>query len=91
MLTGLALCSTHVASVLQMTHMLLCHGGLLKSNAFSGTLHLASYWAAVVHDFQHGGFNNDFLIKTADPIALLYVRTLYIECSQKQAMQPLLL
>ena len=61
-----------MASVLQMTHMLLCHGGLLKSNAFTGTLHLASYWAAVVHDFEHGGLNNDFLIKTADPIALMY-------------------
>ncbi|KAL0043699.1 hypothetical protein WJX82_003553 [Trebouxia sp. C0006] len=64
--------SLHVASVLQMTHMLLCHGGLLKSNAFAGSLHLASYWSAVVHDFEHGGLNNDFLIKTAHPIALIY-------------------
>ena len=64
--------SLHVASVLQMTHMLLCHGGLLKSNAFSGSLHLASYWSAVVHDFEHGGLNNDFLIKTVHPIALVY-------------------
>ncbi|DBA72363.1 TPA: putative 3',5'-cyclic phosphodiesterase pde-3 [Trebouxia sp. C0005] len=64
--------SLHVASVLQMTHMLLCHGGLLKSNAFAGSLHLASYWSAVVHDFEHGGLNNDFLIKTAHPIALVY-------------------
>ncbi len=61
-----------MASVLQMTHMLLCHGGLLKSNAFAGSLHLASYWSAVVHDFEHGGLNNDFLIKTAHPIALIY-------------------
>ena len=65
-------CSLHVASVLQMTHMLLCHGGLLKSNAFTGSLHLASYWSAVVHDFEHGGLNNDFLIKTAHPITLIY-------------------
>ncbi|DBA82086.1 TPA: hypothetical protein ACH3X1_016801 [Trebouxia sp. C0004] len=64
--------SLHVASVLQMTHMLLCHGGLLKSNAFAGSLHLASYWSAVVHDFEHGGLNNDFLIKTAHPIAMVY-------------------
>ena len=64
--------SIHVASVLQMTHMLLCHGGLLKSHAFSGSLHLASYWSAVVHDFEHGGLNNDFLIKTGHPIALVY-------------------
>lgn len=64
--------STHVAGVLQMTHMLLCHGGLLKSNAFFGTCHLASYWSAIVHDFEHGGLNNEFLIKTAHPLALLY-------------------
>ena len=68
----MATCSLHVASVLQMTHMLLCHGGLLKSNAFAGSLHLASYWSAVVHDFEHGGLNNDFLVKTAHPIALIY-------------------
>lgn len=65
-------CSIHVASVLQMVHMLLCHGGFLKTNAFMGTLHLSTYWSAIIHDFQHGGVNNDFLIKTAHPIALTY-------------------
>ena len=50
---GLCLCSLHVASVLQMAHMLLCHGGFLKTNVFNGSLHLTTYWSAIIHDFQH--------------------------------------
>ena len=57
-------CSVHVASVVQMTHMLLCHGGILKSGAMTPSQHWASLWSALVHDFEHGGLNNDFLIKT---------------------------
>ena len=33
---------------------------------------LACYLAAIVHDYEHRGVNNDFLIKTSDPLALLY-------------------
>ena len=66
------LCSIHVASVVQMTHMLLTHGGLMKSKAVSITQRFATYWSAVVHDYEHGGMNNDFLIKTSNPLAVLY-------------------
>ena len=67
-----AACSIHVASVLQMTHMLLCHGGIMKSKALS-RIHLQSgYWSAITHDYEHGGLNNDFLIKTAHPLAVTY-------------------
>ena len=52
--------------------MLLTHGGLVKSNAVSRNQRFATYWSAVVHDFEHGGMNNDFLIKTSSPLALLY-------------------
>ena len=65
-------CSIHVASVVQMTHMLICHAGILKSGALTRMQQLASYWAATVHDYEHGGVNNDFLIKTAHPLAIMY-------------------
>jgi len=55
-----------------MTHMLLCHGGILKSKAVSRAQYMSSYWSAITHDYEHGGLNNDFLIKTASPLAILY-------------------
>ncbi|DBB03659.1 hypothetical protein WJX82_000931 [Trebouxia sp. C0006] len=64
--------SIHATSVLQMAHMLLCHGGILKSKAVSRAQYMSSYWSAITHDYEHGGLNNDFLIKTASPLAILY-------------------
>ena len=52
--------------------MLLCHGGLVETGLITKSQHLSSYWSAIVHDFEHGGLNNDFLIKTAHPWAVLY-------------------
>ncbi|KAL3135615.1 hypothetical protein ABBQ38_006096 [Trebouxia sp. C0009 RCD-2024] len=64
--------SIHVASVVQMTHMLLCHGGIMHNKVMDrGTL-WSTYWSALVHDYEHGGLNNDFLIKTAHPLAITY-------------------
>ena len=65
-------CSVHVASVVQMTHMLMVHGGILKSKAMDRLQQLGTYWAATVHDFEHEGVNNDFLVKTAHPLAITY-------------------
>lgn len=65
-------CSIHAASVVQMTHMLLCHGGLIKSGLITKTQQLSSYWSAAVHDYEHGGLNNDFLIKTSHALAVRY-------------------
>ncbi|KAA6423770.1 MAG: hypothetical protein FRX49_06341 [Trebouxia sp. A1-2] len=64
--------SIHAASVVQMTHMLLCHGGLIKSGLITKTQQLSSYWSAAVHDYEHGGLNNDFLIKTSHALAVRY-------------------
>ena len=55
--------SVHVASVLQMTHMLMCYGGVMKSQALSLRQQMATYFSALVHDFEHGGVNNDFLVQ----------------------------
>lgn len=52
--------------------MLLCHGGLISSGAITRNQHLSSYWSAAVHDYEHGGLNNDFLIKMMHPLAALY-------------------
>jgi len=71
-LTVLHACSIHVASVVQITHMLLTRGGMMKSNAMTQLQQLATYISAVVHDFQHGGVNNDFLVKTFHPLAMTY-------------------
>ena len=66
------MCSIHAASVLQMTHMLLCHGGIMQSKAMTKLEHMAALWSALIHDFEHGGLNNDFLIKTGHALAITY-------------------
>ena len=65
-------CSIHVASVVQMTHMLLCHGGVIKSGLLTRQAQMSTFWSACVHDFEHGGLNNDFLVKTSHPLAITY-------------------
>ncbi|DBB07279.1 TPA: hypothetical protein ACH3X3_008783 [Trebouxia sp. C0006] len=64
--------SVHVASVLQMAHMLLTHGGIRQSNAMGMQEVYGTYWSAITHDFEHGGLNNDFLIRTYHPLAICY-------------------
>ena len=51
--------------------MILCHGGIPDAIMPRG-VRLTAYWAALVHDYEHGGLNNDFLIKTSSSLAVLY-------------------
>ena len=60
--------SVHVASVVQMTHMLMCYGGVMKTQALSRRQQMATYFSALVHDFEHGGVNNDFLVRSLQRI-----------------------
>ncbi|DBA80258.1 TPA: putative 3',5'-cyclic phosphodiesterase pde-3 [Trebouxia sp. C0005] len=64
--------SLHVASVVQMMHMIMHHGGLLRRRVFDELMILACYISAAVHDYEHGGVNNDFLIQTRDRLAVTY-------------------
>lgn len=62
-----------------MSHMLMVHGGVLKNRAMSRVQQIATYWSALVHDHEHGGVNNDFLIKTRHPLAVTYNDTSPLE------------
>ena len=33
---------------------------------------MSSYCSAIMHDYEQGGLNNDLLVKTASPLAILY-------------------
>ncbi len=59
-----------MASVVQMTHLLLHQGGVAK--VMTDNQICATYYAALVHDFEHLGVNNDYLIKSFHPLAVMY-------------------
>ncbi|KAJ9513056.1 hypothetical protein QJQ45_029455 [Haematococcus lacustris] len=62
---------THAADVLQTFHLILRRGGLIPGYVDPLT-HVACLLAAVVHDFEHVGRTNDFLINTGSDLAILY-------------------
>jgi hypothetical protein len=73
----------HAASVLHQMYMLLTHGGLASTCALacSGAdgenpneqlVTMACLVAAAVHDFEHRGVDNGFLVKTMDKRAVRY-------------------
>ncbi|KAG2485174.1 hypothetical protein HYH03_016064 [Edaphochlamys debaryana] len=63
--------ATHAADVLQTLHVII-HGAQLHVHYLDSLGLLAAYWAAIVHDYGHPGLTNDFLINTADPLAVRY-------------------
>lgn len=60
-----------MASVVQLTHMLMTHGGIMKAKVVDELTLLASIMAATVHDYGHGGVNNDFLNRYSRPSSTL--------------------
>eukprot|EP00798_Chlamydomonas_sp_ICE-L_P016252 gene16252-22428_t len=80
-------CKEHAADVLRTLHVIATRGGLVKTanptqqletddsglSAAKRALSLMTiYLAAIIHDFEHKGVNNQFLVQTGDPLALLY-------------------
>ncbi|EFJ48932.1 3'5'-cyclic nucleotide phosphodiesterase [Volvox carteri f. nagariensis] len=61
----------HAADVLQSLHVIIHRGGLSPGYVDPLTL-MACYLAAVVHDYEHGGVTNDYLINSSDLLALRY-------------------
>ncbi|KAK9831575.1 hypothetical protein WJX74_000880 [Apatococcus lobatus] len=61
----------HATCVLQVMHLLM-QNGLIKLGVLQDVMVLACYLAAICHDFEHPGVNNDFLIKTGNRKALMY-------------------
>jgi predicted ATPase len=62
--------STHAADVLHAMHYFINTMGLAQQLTHEDVF--ASLIAAIIHDVEHPGFNNLFLIATMSPIALRY-------------------
>ena len=62
----------HVSDVVSSLSYILNAGGLAETLSLSALEIFSAIIAACVHDFEHPGVTNDFLIKTQDPIALVY-------------------
>mmetsp|Transcript_30889 Transcript_30889/g.80538 ORF Transcript_30889/g.80538 Transcript_30889/m.80538 type:complete len:1017 (-) Transcript_30889:1826-4876(-) len=70
--------AVHATDVLQTLHVCLYHGWE-NLEQVDPMLHLAGYLAAVVHDFEHGGYTNDFLKNTHSRLAIRYNDTAPLE------------
>lgn len=62
--------STHAADVTQSIHVLLLSPGL--ENVFTDLEILAAIFAAAIHDVDHPGLTNQFLINASTELALMY-------------------
>ena len=62
---------THAADVLQSQFMLLTAGGLAR-RAADPLILLAALLSAIIHDLDHKGVNNDFLIRQSHELAIVY-------------------
>ncbi|KAF5833679.1 hypothetical protein DUNSADRAFT_9950 [Dunaliella salina] len=70
--------TVHVADVLQTLHVMSTLGGLSKAIA-DPLFMLSAYLAAIIHDFEHQGLTNAFLIATESPLAMRYNDTAPLE------------
>merc|ERR1719282_1979276 len=62
--------SVHAADVTQSTHVLLCTPAL--ENVFTPLEIMAAVFASSIHDVDHPGLTNQYLINTSSELALMY-------------------
>lgn len=62
--------STHAADVTQSTHVLLSSQAL--ENVFTDLEVLAAIFASAIHDVDHPGLTNQYLVQTGSELALMY-------------------
>jgi hypothetical protein len=65
-------CFEHACDVFLTLHAFLYMTDSLNGQRWSRLQVAASLFAAIIHDMEHPGFNNDFLIKTRAPVAITY-------------------
>ncbi|GFH09652.1 phosphodiesterase [Haematococcus lacustris] len=66
-------CRTHAADVLRTVHCMMTRGKVGKMLGGDQRVDLlAVYLSALIHDFEHKGVNNQYLITTGDELALRY-------------------
>lgn len=63
--------STHAADVLHTMHKLMTDGGVFPAYADQVDC-LSCYIAAIIHDIDHSGFTNDFLVNTTHSLAIMH-------------------
>eukprot|EP00742_Colponemidia_sp_Colp-10_P001946 GILJ01002079.1.p1 GENE.GILJ01002079.1~~GILJ01002079.1.p1 ORF type:complete len:683 (-),score=124.47 GILJ01002079.1:144-2192(-) len=64
--------ATHAADVAQTSAFILTTGKLAEKAKMSDLEIMGMLFAAIIHDFEHPGFNNPFHIKTKHPLAIRY-------------------
>ncbi|KAL6760116.1 3',5'-cyclic-nucleotide phosphodiesterase [Haematococcus lacustris] len=62
----------HAADVLQSLHVLVVRGGLINFGYCDEVGLVSCYLSSIIHDYEHKGVNNDYLIRVSDSLAVLY-------------------
>jgi len=64
--------NTHAADVTQTLFYFLTTGGLIEQRKLEPIQVFSAIIAAMLHDIDHPGRNNAFLVSTSDPLAIVY-------------------
>ena len=70
-------CVTHILDSLQGLHYLMSNGEIAKSLKRHDVF--ASFIACMIHDYEHPGFSNQFIVRAKHPLAIRYSDTSVLE------------